>query len=106
MPLPRSKASHQDNSITPKLRRSLRKVAEFCLCKQSHNTLMLHSNLLNGILIQFLVFGFAIAFLVKLSLDGLHMGPSSFSALSKRRCWLTGLNISVQLAIHLVNVPF
>jgi hypothetical protein len=92
--------------MTSKLRRSFRKVAEFCLCKQSHNTPTLHGNFLKSILFWFLVIGFAIAFLVKLSLDGLHMRPNSFSALSKRRYWLTGLNISAQLAIHSVNVPF
>ena len=59
--------------MTPKLRRSFRKVAEFCLCKQSHNMLMLPGNFLKSILFRFLVIAFAIAFLVKLSLDGLHI---------------------------------
>ena len=57
-------------------------------------------------LFQFLIFGFTIDFLVKLSLGRLPMRPNNFSALSKRRYWLTGLNISAQLAICSVNTPF
>ena len=57
-------------------------------------------------LFQFLIFSFTIDFLVKLSLGRLPMRPNNFSALSKRRYWLTGLNISAQLAIHSVNAPF
>jgi hypothetical protein len=67
---------------------------------------MLHGNFLKSILFWFLVIGFAIPFSVKLSLGGLPMRPNSSSPLSKRWYWLTGLNISAQLAIHSVNVPF
>ena len=59
-----------------------------------------------NMLFQFLIFSFATDFLVKLSPGRLPMRPNNFSALRKRRYWLTGLNISAQLAIHSVNTPF
>jgi len=67
---------------------------------------MLQGNFLKNILFQFLIFDFAIAFLAKLNLDRLPMRPNRFSALSKRRYWLTGLNISAQQVIYSVNKPF
>ena len=92
--------------MTLNLGRSSRKVARFWACKQSQITLVLQGNFLKNILFQFLIFAFRIVFLVKLSLDRLPMRPNNFSALNKRRYWLTELNISAQLAIHSVNVLF
>ena len=54
--------------MTLNLRRSSRKVARFWARKRSQIILMLQGNFPKNILFQFLIFGFAIAFLVKLSL--------------------------------------